>query len=247
MYSYNYGIDEEILEFLEEFGFAFLGILLGIVLIVLVFGILTYVLRSVGLSSIAKRRGINHAWLAWIPVGNYWIAGSIADQYQYVAKGRIKNKRKIMLGLCIASVAVSLLSNIISSIITVILVDSYSSTLLSVNMAISTISSLVSAGVSIALVVFWYMAMYDLYSSCNPGNNVLFLVLSIIFNITEPFFIFCNRKKDDGMPPRRPEPQPYFPQQPQYGQPQYGAPQYGQTYQQPQYPQQPQDPWQNNQ
>ena len=59
------------------------------------------------------------------------------------------------------------------------------------------------AGAGIAKAVVYYMAMYDLYTSCSPENNVLFLVLSIVFRVTEPFFIFFNRNHDMGMPPRR--------------------------------------------
>ena len=58
-------------------------------------------------------------------------------------------------------------------------------------------------GVAIAKAIIYYMAMYDLYTSCAPENNVAFLVLSIIFRVTEPFFIFFNRDNDKGMPPRR--------------------------------------------
>ena len=41
---------------------------------------------------------------------------------------------------------------------------------------------------------------------------MLFLVLSIVFNITEPFFVFSCRNKDFGMPPRKQDFQ--MPQQP---------------------------------
>ena len=61
------------------------------------------------------------------------------------------------------------------------------------------------AGVAIAKAIIYYMAMYDLYCSCNPENSALFLVLSIIFRVTEPFFVFFNRNNDKGMPPRRAE------------------------------------------
>ena len=58
-------------------------------------------------------------------------------------------------------------------------------------------------GVSIAYAIIRYMALYDVYKSMDPDNCVLFLVLSIFINITEPFFLFFNRNKDVGMPPRR--------------------------------------------
>ena len=61
-------------------------------------------------------------------------------------------------------------------------------------------------GVAIAYAVIYYMALYDIFKSLDPGNCVLFLVLSIVFSVTEPFFLFFNRNKDGGMPPRRPDP-----------------------------------------
>ena len=63
------------------------------------FGIAVYVLRALGIYSIAKRRGINHPWMSWVPVLDLWVLGCISDQYQYVVKGKVKNKRKWLLGL----------------------------------------------------------------------------------------------------------------------------------------------------
>ena len=63
------------------------------------------------------------------------------------------------------------------------------------------------AGLAVAAAVVRYMAMYDIFTSMDPGNSVLYLVLSILFHVTEPFFLFFNRNKDGGMPPRKPDPQ----------------------------------------
>ena len=35
-----------------------------------------------------------------------------------------------------------------------------------------------------------YIAYYDVFKSCKPKNAVLFLVLSIVFDVTLPFFVF---------------------------------------------------------
>ena len=59
----------------------------------------TYVLQALSLYSIANRRGIRRPWLSWIPVGSTWILGCISDQYQYVVKGKVRNKRKALLVL----------------------------------------------------------------------------------------------------------------------------------------------------
>ncbi|MBQ7802069.1 MAG: hypothetical protein IJ375_07080 [Oscillospiraceae bacterium] len=212
-YDYGYFPEEDLMEFVGEFGVAIIGILLAVVLVVAAVAILEYVFQAVGLYTIAKRRGINNPWLAWIPVANVWILGSIADQYQYVARGRVKNKRKILLILGIASLVVSGVFGVIGELAMTAMYNSGADSVIAVSGVVGTLSSLVSWGIRIAHLVFWHMALYDLYNSCNPENSVLFLVLGIVFGVTVPFFIFGNRKKDGGMPPRRPEPQ-YVP--PQY-------------------------------
>jgi hypothetical protein len=59
------------------------------------------------------------------------------------------------------------------------------------------------AAIAITSCVIRYMALFDIYRSMDPGNAVLYLVLSILFSPTEPFFLFFNREKDLGMPPRK--------------------------------------------
>jgi len=92
------------------------GAALGIIAIVLVSYLLTfvltivmYILQSLGIYTIAQRRGIRNPWMAWLPVTNMWILGSIADQYRYVACGQIRNRRKVLLGMSIAMLALGLL------------------------------------------------------------------------------------------------------------------------------------------
>ena len=182
------------------------------------FSIATYVLSSMALYTLARRRGINHPWLSWVPVANIWILGSISDQYRYVVKGEIKSKRKVLLILNILTAVLTTAIVIVCLVLLghVIHTAMYSEdpreileTMLGPLMGVAGIS-LPLAGVGIALAIFRYMALYDVYTSCEPQNNVLFLVLSILFSFTEPFFLFFSRNKDLGMPPRRQEPQ-YIP------------------------------------
>ena len=193
-YDYLYGMDDE------------MGAAIGMVyiiyyLITIGLGIAGYVLSSLGLSTIAKRRGISKPWLAWIPVANMWIVGSISDQYRYVSKGQIKNKRKILLGLEIGIIAVTV-AMFVGMVIAALSLEGAGEEAAVALVLVMLLVMLVVLIVSLVFTVFYYMAMYDLYTSVNPPNNVVFLVLSIIFRVTEPFFIFFNRKKDGGMPPR---------------------------------------------
>lgn len=211
------GLDEEILLMV-------LGILGIVALVISAVAIVGYVLQSVGLYTIAKNRGIKNPWLAWLPIGNYWIAGSIADQYQYVVNGQVKNRRTILLALSIAGLVVS---SLVSSMATGSLYLMYGQNMehFAALGSMGAVLDLVFSGLEIATFVFWQIALYDLYTSCDPKNNVLFLVLGIIFGVTIPYFIFFSRKKELGMPPRKTEP----------AEPQYRY----QTYESPE------EPWDN--
>lgn len=69
-----------------------------------------YVLQAIGFYTIAKRRGIPHAWLAWIPVGSVWILGSISDDFKSRTTGRYYNKRKFLVALSAALLVLSFLT-----------------------------------------------------------------------------------------------------------------------------------------
>ena len=179
------------------------------------FGIAAYVLRALGIYSIAKRRGINHPWMSWVPVLDLWVLGCVSDQYQYVVKGKVKNKRKWLLGLNIVLAVIYIVFFVLCGVAIAGAIGGMTSGMGEDHLAASLMGPVMSmlaaliplVGIAIAVMVIRYVAMYDLYTSCSPQNNVLFLVLSIFFTVTEPFFVFFIRGKDEGMPPRRQQPQ----------------------------------------
>lgn len=171
-----------------------------------------YVFRSLSMYSIARRRELKHPWMAWVPVLNSWLLGSVSDQYQYVAKGKNCSKRKWLLGLEIANVVVLAGFWISYAVMVVQLVfagvsdqslDSMMTTALPTILT-SLGLTLPMLGLSIAILVVRYIALYDVYCSLDPKNSVMYTVLSILIRVTEPFFLFFNREKDLGMPPRKP-------------------------------------------
>lgn len=237
-------------------------------------GLAGYFMLALGLYTIAKRRGINNPWLAWIPFGQTWMLGCVSDQYQYVVRGQQKSKRKALLWLEILTSVMSVITiiSLVNALITSLVgVDwSYASIYGEyvyedvyynmtdaqlMQMASSLTGTLVLAfvlmGLAIALAVVKYMALYDLFRSCDPGTATAFTVLSIFLgSVVTGIVALVDRNKDLGMQPPRPA----------YGQPGYLPPQGWQqppqqTWQQPpqgwQQPpqqnwQQPQEPWQNN-
>lgn len=195
--------ESELLILLSALGSAVPGMLMSIA---------SYVLSAVAIYTIARRRGLRKPWLAWVPVVNCWLLGSLSDQYHYVVKRENKSKRKVLLVL-------NILSAVFSAVIAVLAVQAlttvfggsyrYEAELLRrVWHPLMGILGLCLplVGVGIAEAVIRYMALYDVYKSLDPANSVMYLVLSIVFRIPEPFFLFFNRNKDLGMPPRRPEP-----------------------------------------
>jgi len=182
--------------------------------------IASYVLTSMALYTMAIRRGIHRAWLSWVPVLNVWIVGSLSDQYRYVVKGQYKSKRKtllilnllnLLIGAAMIGICIFMAVDVAKGAVYGVREDTLA------RMAMGPIFSILGLciplmGVSIAAAVIRYMALYDIYTSMDPANSVLYLVLSILFHVTEPFFLFFNRNKDNGMPPRRPEPR-WMPQE----------------------------------
>ena len=170
-----------------------------------------YVLTALALYTIARRRGLKNPWLAWIPVADCWLLGSLSDQYRYVLKGEHRSKRKILLffrilitimWISLIGLLVNLCFHAFGGVFWGAMSDERMFQILHQAMNLLVLC-LPLIGISIAYAVFRYMALYDIYKSLDPENCVLFLVLSILFGITEPFFLFFSREKDGGMPPRK--------------------------------------------
>lgn len=175
-------------------------------------GVAAYVLTALAIYTISCRRGLNKPWLAWIPVLNVWLLGSLSDQYQYVVRGENKSKRKVLLILSILKAILWLAVIVLAGITVTVFVFGHGGFFGATVGLIGLLLPL--GGVTIAHAVIRYMALYDVYKSLDPANAVLFLVLSILFGVTEPFFLFFNRDKDLGMPPRKQEPVYTPPQEP---------------------------------
>lgn len=172
--------------------------------------IASYVFCALALYTIAQRREIKKAWLAWVPVLNVWILGSISDQYRYVVKGEIRSKRKVLLTLNIINFILGWAA-VIKVIVTIVMfafgrID-LNNEMEVIRQALGSLVWFIPVAIlGIVSLIFRIMALYDVYTSCDPANNVLYLVLSLIpaiNQVTQPLFLFLCRDKDEGMPPRR--------------------------------------------
>lgn len=178
--------------------------------VLLAYVVVAYILEGKSLSAIARRRGIEKPWLAWVPVAKFWLLGAISDQYRYVVHGQTRNRRKLLLWLDIGLVAASTIMTTIvqvwavSTIVSAVIQgeEAFLATYL-VGFVVIYLVMFLFIGVAAAMSVFQYMAFYDLFRSCDPGKSLIYLLVSIFASYPLPFFLYSCRDKDLGMPPRK--------------------------------------------
>lgn len=179
---------------------AFIGVYLLVLLFVLGLSIVAYVLQALGYYAIASRRGIPGAALAWIPVGNAWILGSISDQYQMLVKGKQTKRRVAMLLLNAATMVVVLGYMIfyILFVVTMVTTDGTGDMAMGA-FGVMMIIALLMSVLSIAMTIMNAFCLYDLYVSTKPDYAVLMLVLSLLVSGALPVCVFICRNSDAGM------------------------------------------------
>lgn len=191
-------------------------------LIILGVGLVAYVLQSLGLQTIAKRRQINNPWLAWFPFGNYWIIGSIADDYDSKS-GKNYKWRKLLLTLSLVSVGAFIVVYIalfvfIFSMIAISEASGYSEEFpvgaIGPFVAIYIILILVIMGMA-ALQFCSYICYFKLFESTVENKALKYFLISLLVPFGMPICLFLSRNKGY-------ENQPVY----YYGYPQYAVPQY---------------------
>ena len=170
----------------------------------------SYVFTALALYTIAKRREIRNPWMAWVPLLNVWILGSISDQYRYVVRNEVRSKRKVLLTVSILQfvATTAAIVKVIASVVMAVtgMAQSIHETEL-IRLILSSLAFFIPVAIlAILSLVFRILALYDVFTSCDPANNILYLILSLIpyiNTVTQPLFLFLCREKDGGMPPRR--------------------------------------------
>lgn len=144
---------------------ALLSMLMAYLVVLLIIGIVIYIFSSISLYTMAKRRGMNRPWLAWIPIANSYLMGKLVNE-------------KVVFGSWVIPYAHVLLPVL--------------------PLVCGLLSRIPYIGWLFLIVslVYSYVAIYRLYRLYKPQNAVLYLVLSIIFIITQPFFMFSMRNNE---------------------------------------------------
>lgn len=151
---------------------------------------------AVALHITGKRQRRAKSWLAWLPVGNLWMLGSLSDRYQQ-ANGCRDRKLRIWLP-CTMMGSISFLVGYYALDFWT-LIFAYDSTTIGgiFTMALWAICSLVVLGALLLAVVIYFMAVYDYYRVNKPALAVTFLAVSTALTVVSPVVmcISCIRKK----------------------------------------------------
>lgn len=159
--------------------------------------IAVFILKGIGLYSIAHRRGLSHPWLAWIPIGNSFTIGKIADSYKEQTSGKRSSLRWAILILNIVTLicfAIEM-AQIVDIVRLAIIGSDLTNILLYQKSVTYLILLVVSLLTGIATIVFMFVALHSLYKSCS-NKHIVMLVFSILVPITLPIFVFAIRRND---------------------------------------------------
>ena len=179
-----------------------LGVIFAFVLIyLLLFGILiaTYILQSLSLHTLARRRGIASPWLAWLPYGNYWIIGSLARDYD--KQNNIQRRwDKTLLTLSIvfsASYLIIYFAVIFGTLITMLNMDAAT---MPEETAVAIVLVVFSAFIPImiiatALQIITYICFFKIFESTVPDKALKYFLLSLLIPLAQPICLFLCRNK----------------------------------------------------
>lgn len=209
-YISELGVTDETVSF-------FLAIFIGTFTISLLIGLALYLLESIGVYKMAKSAEIKNPWLAFIPVANDWVFGTLAEKYK--KKNGTKSARfGIILPVLEGIVLIEAIALTIFTVISIKEITGYALDAVntSTEMVPEQFMSLIPViilyfalmAVAIAYAVVFFIALWRVYYSFDKSNATLYIVLSIIFTISVPIILFIIRNRKPEFDPHNN--MPYF-------------------------------------
>lgn len=209
-YLTELGLPEEAISFFFTF-------FIGAIAVSAVIGIAIYLLESISVYKMAKSAEIKNPWLAFIPVANDWVFGTLAEKYK--KKNGTKSARfGIILPVLEGIVLIEAIALTIFTVISIKEITGYALDAVntSTEMAPEQFMSLIPViilyfalmAVAIAYAVVFFIALWRVYSSFDKSNATLYIVLSVIFTISVPIILFIIRNRKPEFDPHNNV--PYF-------------------------------------
>ena len=209
-YLAELGLPEEVVSFFFTF-------FIGAIAVSAVIGIAIYLLESISVYKMAKSAEIKNPWLAFVPVANDWVFGTLAEKYK--KKNGTKSARfGIILPVLEGIVLIETIALTIFTVISVKEITGYALDAVntSAEMAPEQFMSLIPViilyfalmAVAFANIIVFYVALWRIYSAFDKSNATLYIVLSVIFTISVPIILFIIRNRKPEFDPHNN--MPYF-------------------------------------
>ena len=175
-----------------------------------------YVGMSLGSSRMARKVGMNHPWMFWVPGANVYALGKLADTQASLCEGKTTKFRKKLLVWTIilasaaviwaialtVTTAVAAVNGLLDDSGNVIVSDFSGSTALIGYFVALLISSLLLIVPFIIYLVVYYKSLYRIYKLYAPGGAVGFTVLSFFAEPAIPILFLILSGKDPVLPPQ---------------------------------------------
>lgn len=170
-------------------------------------GIVMYILQALGIFNMSKKLGINNAWLCFVPVVNTYAFGKVAEKY---VKQDGKPSAKFGIWLLVLNILLVIALFVLLAVLVVFVIgiagiedvmleDSAAVRAEILSFIIPFIAVyFVTLALAIVLSVMQYVALWRIFAIFSYNNATLFLILSILFGILTPIFLFIIRNN----PPR---------------------------------------------
>ena len=209
-YLTELGLPEEAVSFFFTF-------FIGAIAVSAVIGIAIYLLESISVYKMAKSAEIKNPWLAFIPVANDWVFGTLAEKYK--KKNGTKSARfGIILPVLEGIVLMETIALTIFTVISVKEITGYALDAVNTSseMAPEQFVSLIPViilyfalmAVAFANIIVFYVALWRIYSAFDKPNATLYIVLSVVFTISVPIILFIIRNRKPEFDPHNN--MPYF-------------------------------------
>ncbi|MBR5536031.1 MAG: hypothetical protein IKU60_05225 [Clostridia bacterium] len=174
---------------------AVLSVMIVLYALIIGLGLVQYIMTSISLYTIAKRRNIPNPILAWIPVADLWLIGQIADDYDEKTTGR-KNWGKVMLTLTIVGIGLFVVFYV--AIIAIVVGLALSGGLPGPGLIAVVVAAyllvIVAALAFYAAAFLKYICTYKIYESTVPKKAVLYMVLSVMVPLAGGICLLKVRK-----------------------------------------------------
>lgn len=189
MDTYSYETEEALAGLMALFGvgsmfMVWVVLILGFILFFLALGIIF----GIPYYKMAKKAELPHAWLAFVPIGFYYVALNLpAREFNIFNWIKTRDRMKVFWYYLISFPAISVISTIIGVLAAIPLIG----------IIFMVLSYLISIVYSVAAYVFMWRVYYDILMTYGMEENAMLLsVLNCFFPIIMPVcsFIIMNRE-----------------------------------------------------